>query len=333
MALYFLGIDISKDKFDVALLPEQGNQCRQHSFPNTEQGARALLDWMGKLHVAMEEVHVCQEATSTYGLALATFLHKHGYTISIVNPFQIKHFAQSELRRAKNDKLDAAVIARFCRSHRPGYWQPVASELAELQALVRRLEALEVMRTQEMNRLQVPGTSEAVQHSIRTILGALEAEISLLKEQIHQHFERHTDLKGQRELIDSIKGIGEATATILLAEIGDHRAYASARQLAAQAGLVPTEYRSGASVQGKPQLSKQGNARIRKALYWPAIVAMRTNPLLRPVAESMLARGKPMMVVIGAIMRRLLHLVFGVLKNQRPFDPNYLPVLSGQKGG
>lgn len=326
---FFLGIDIAKDSFAAALLPEQGDLRQNRTFRNTLEGYQSLVDWLTKLGVWADNVHICMEATSTYGQALATFLHEQGYTISIVNPFQIKSFAQSELRRAKNDKQDARVIARFCRSHRPDPWKPLDPALAELQALARRLDALQVMHTQETNRMQVPGTPKAVQDSIATILKALEAEIASIKDQIRQHFERHPHLKGQRELIDSIKGIGETTATILLAEIGDCSVYKSARQLAAQSGMVPTERQSGTSIHGKPHLSKQGNARIRKALYWPAIVAMHHNPLLRPLAERLRAKGKASKVIIAAIMRKLLHLVFGVLKNQKPFDPNYQPALVG----
>lgn len=326
---YFLGIDIAKDSFAAALLPEQGDRCQNRTFRNTVEGCQALVEWLTRLGVSIENVHICMEATSTYGQGLAIFLHEQGYTVSIANPFQIKSFAQSELRRAKNDKQDAGVIARFCRSHRPDPWKPIAPELAELQALARRLDALQVMHTQETNRMQVPGTPKAVQDSIRTILKALEAEMASIKDQIHKHFERHPHLKTQRDLIDSITGIGEATATILLAEIGDYTVYHSARQLAAQSGMVPTERQSGTSIHGKPHLSKQGNARIRKALYWPAIVAMRYNSLLRPLAERLRAKGKPTMVIIAAIMRKLLHLVFGVLKNQKPFDPNYQPANAG----
>jgi transposase len=331
MNRYFLGIDIAKDTFAVALLPEQGNRGQHRTFGNTKEGFQTLLDWQSKLGVSVEDVHVCMEATSTYGQGLASLLHEHGYTVSIVNPYQIKSFAQSELRRAKNDKQDAAVIARFCRSHRPDPWKPAEPALVDLQALARRLDALQIMHTQETNRIQVPNTPEVVQDSIRTILTALEAEIASIQDQIRQHFECHPQLKAQRDLIDSIKGIGESSATILLAEIGDYTAYGSARQLAAHSGLVPTERQSGTSIHGKPQLSKQGNARIRKALYWPAIAAMRFNPLLSPLAERLRQKGKANKVIIAAIMRKLLHLVFGVLKTHKPFDPNYQPAVAGHK--
>ncbi|WP_341732440.1 transposase [Microcoleus sp. EPA2] len=119
-------------------------------------------------------------------------------------------------------------------------------------------------------------------------------------------------------------GLGDLTASILLAEIGDVSDYDNARQLAAYAGLTPCERSSGTSVKGKTRLSCTGNVRLRKALYLPAVVAMRHNPLLKAMSDRLLGRGKVKMQVIGALMRKLVHLAFGILKSQKPFDPNYL---------
>ena len=317
----FLGIDIAKAKFDVALL--RGERSWHRQFPNKPQGFEELQAWLSKLGVT--DLHACMEATSTYGLALATFLYEQDYTVSVVNPFQVKHFAHSELRRTKTDKVDAALIARFCRALHPEPWQPQPPELSALQAFVRRLEALQAMHTQEKNRLQVPGMIEPVQASIRVILEALEVEIATIQRQIEDHLCQYPQLKEQRDLLTSIPGIGETTANVILSEIGDVKMYESARQVAAHAGLTPAQRQSGSSVHGKTSLSKRGDARLRKALYWPAIVALRANPILRRFAERQREMGKAKMVIIAAAMRKLLHLAFGVLKNNKPFDPNYQP--------
>ena len=128
----------------------------------------------------------------------------------------------------------------------------------------------------------------------------------------------------KRELLTSIAGIGRTTANLLLGELSG-RDFQKARQVAAHAGLVPQHRQSGSSVRGRAHLSKKGNARLRRALYWPAIVALRYNPVLAAFASRLLAAGKPKMVVIAAVMRKLLHLAFGVLKHQQPFDPNWMP--------
>ncbi|MCL5962659.1 MAG: IS110 family transposase [Chloroflexi bacterium] len=317
----YLGIDIAKAKFDVALL--RGERSWHHQFTNKPKGFEELQAWLSKLGVT--DLHACMEATSTYGLALATFLYEQDYTVSVVNPFQVKHFAHSELRRTKTDRVDAAVIARFCRALRPEPWQPLPPELSALQAFVRRLEALQAMHTQENNRLQVPGMIEPVQASIRVILEALEVEIVTIQRQIEDHLGQYPQLKEQRDLLTSIPGIGETTANVILSEIGDVKMYESARQVAAHAGLTPAQRQSGSSVHGKASLSKRGDARLRKALYWPAIVALRANPILRRFAERQREMGKAKMVIIAAAMRKLLHLAFGILKNNKPFDPNYQP--------
>jgi transposase len=157
----------------------------------------------------------------------------------------------------------------------------------------------------------------------KTCLAFLDEAIRKIEQQIREHIDRHPDLKAQAELIDSIKGIGLKTAVRLLAEYQDVRGFTSARAMVAYAGLNPQLHESGRTVRGKPRLSKKGAARLRDALYWPAVVGMTHNPVLREFAERLRAHGKPNMVVIGAVMRKLIHLVYGVLKSGKPFDPHY----------
>ena len=269
-------------------------------------------------------MHACLESTGTYGLALAEFLVGQGHVVSVVNPACVKAFADSELSRAKTDRVDAKLIARFCAAMRPARWHPPAPEVRQLQGLVRRLESVQQMLQQERTRLGVPGTSAAVQASLERTVEVLEQELGRLRAQIRDHVDRHPELKRQEELLSSIPGIGEATAQRLLSEMSA-LPFSRAREVAAYAGLVPSPRESGTSVRGRGRLSKRGNARLRRALYWPAIVAMRHNPVLRTFADRLLAAGKPKLVVIAAVMRKLLHLAFGVLKHRRPFDPHWTP--------
>lgn len=252
----------------------------------------------------------------------AEFLFYAGHTVSIVNPARIKGFAKGELIRTKTDKVDAALIARFCVAIRPVAWTPLPEELKELQALLRRLESLMDIYQQEENRLET--ATLAIAASIKEHLEHLQQLIKETKTLISDHFDKHPALKSQRDLLTSIPGIGEQTAAILLAEMGNLDAYDNARQVAAHAGLTPQERSSGSSVHGKARLSRVGNARLRNALYMPAVVAMRYNPLLKTFSQRLLTRGKVKMQVVGAVMRKLLHLAFGILKSQKPFDPNYL---------
>ncbi len=220
-----------------------------------------------------------------------------------------------------NFYVDAALIARFCAAIKPELWKPTAPEIKELQALVRRLDSLQEMVTAEHNRLETATTKVA--ELTQSHLTYLQEQQALIKQLISDHFDKHPELKQQRDLLVSIPGIGAQTAAVLLAEIGRIEDYQNARQLAAHAGLTPSERSSGTSVHGKTRLSCTGNSRLRKALYMPAVVSMRHNPLLKTFSERLLDRGKAKMQAIGAIMRKLVHLAFGILKSQQPFDPNY----------
>lgn len=315
-----LGLDLAKLKFN-ACLARAGGKLRHKVFPNTAAGFAQLSDWLTSQGVG--RVHACMEATGTYGDSLAAYLHERGHAVSRVNPAAIKAYAQSRLSRTKTDRVDAALIAGFCAERRPPTWAPPAPELRELQALVRRLESLVEMRVMEENRLSSGVTVEAVRESVEQLIAHLAEQIRRTETLIRDHIGRHPGLRQKRELLDSVPGIGEATAAVLLAEVPDIKEYRSARQVAAFAGLVPRERQSGSSVRGRVRLSKIGNARLRKALYFPAVTALRCSPFFRQWAEGLRARGKSKMAVIGAAMRKLIHLAYGVLKTGRPFDPEW----------
>jgi transposase len=315
-----LGIDIAKLKFNVCLINLNG-KLKHKLFPNTSAGFEQLSDWLSKQGV--EHVHACMEATGTYGEALSLFLHQAGQTVSVVNPAAIKAFAGSRLSRTKTDRVDAELIARFCLAQEPPAWTPLPQEVRELQALVRRLESLIEMRVAEENRLSAGIAVEIVRQSVEEHLAYLNEQIKRTEELIRQHIKGNPTLKRQSELLGSVPGIAQTTAALLLSEIVDITQYRSARQVAAYAGLVPRERQSGTSVRGRTRLSKIGNARLRKALYFPAITALRCSPFFQAWAEGLLKRGKSKMSVICAVMRKLVHVAYGVLKSGKEFDPQW----------
>jgi transposase len=317
----YLGIDVSKAWLDVLLLREALPVEKGH-FDNSQQGFRQLQHFLKKRKIKM--LHACLEATGYYGAEVALFLHEAGYVVSVVNPARIKAYAESQLNRTKTDAGDAALIADFCRTQQPEAWTPPPLEQQELQALVRHLENLQDMRQQEINRRQAGIPSETILKTLDEHIAFLDQQLADLLRLIHDHVDRHPHLRQQRDLLTSIPGIGDLTAFKLLAEIVDVHAFDSARQLAAFAGLTPRERRSGSSVHGRSRLSKRGSPRLRNALYFPAIVALRHNPILHTFAQRLLAAGKSKMQVVAALMRKLLHLVFGILKSGRPFDPHFL---------
>ena len=323
--LDILGIDISKAKFDVALLKNNSkDKIKSKVFVNNPEGFERLQEWLDSQGVT--KLHGCMEATSIYGNALARFLVAAGYIVSIVNPSRPKAFGRSELSRTKTDRADAKVIARFCAALQPAPWTPPALEIEQLQALVHRLDHLTTMQQQEQNRLET--VDPILVEAITAHIDFLKQQVAQTQQLIREHFDRYPALKAQRDLLISIPGIATATATIILAEIRDVATFESADQLAAFAGLTPQEFSSGSSIHGKPRLSKIGNSRLRKALYLPAIVARRYNPLIQIFCDRLLAKGKSKMAMIGAAMHKLLRQVFGVLKSQQPFDPNFLALPS-----
>jgi transposase len=320
MTEHALGIDISKLKFNVCLINLNG-KLKHKVFPHTSTGFEQLTQWLRKQGV--EHVHACLEATGTYSEPLALFLHESGYSVSLINPAATKAFAASRLSRTKNDRVDAELIARFCQAQQPSAWAPPAREVRELQALVRRLESLIEMRVAEENRLSSGITVEMVRQSVQEHLTYLNQKIKRTEELIRTHINNHPGLKRQSQLLDSIPGIAETTAALLLSEITDIKQYRSARQVAAYAGLVPRERQSGSSVRGRTRLSKIGNARLRRALYFPAITALRCSSFFQAWAKGLQERGKSKMSVICAVMRKLVHVAYGVLKNGKEFDPEW----------
>jgi len=317
----YLGIDVSKAWLDVLLLRD-GLPAEKGQFDNSQEGFGRLHHFLKKRKVKM--LHACLEATGSYGTEVALFLHEAGYVVSVVNPARIKAYAESQLSRTKTDAGDAALIADFCRTQQPELWTPPPPEQRELQALVRHLENLQDMRQQEANRRQAGIPSETLLKTLDEHIAFLDQQSTDLLRLIRDHIERHPHLRQQHDLLTSIPGIGDLTAFKLLAEIVDVHAFDSARQLAAFAGLTPRERRSGSSVRGRSRLSKRGCPRLRNALYFPAIVAQRHNPILHTFAQRLLAAGKSKMQVVAAVMRKLLHLVFGILKSGQPFDPHFL---------
>ncbi len=315
MALAYLGIDISKKTFDVALLSADG-QPKHKKFANDPEGFSQLDIYLkGQL---VTELHACLEATGHYGHALSRHLFEAGHKVSVVNPAGPNAFARAQLSRTKTDKADAIRIAQFCRAHQPHLWTPPREEVATLQALVRRLDSLSQMRQMESQRYE--GAAAPVRASIESVVSFLEEQIAQVEKQIREHVDNDPDLRSQSDLLESIPGIGPKTAAALLCELGDWSRFGSARAAAAYVGLVPRLHESGTSVRGRSSLCKLGNARLRKALYFPAMSGLRYNPVLIAMAARLSLAGKSKMMILGAAMRRLVHLAFGVLKSGKPFD-------------
>ena len=317
-----IGIDISKDSFDMVLRSVRGEAHRV--FANNQKGFTAMIVWVEKQPERIERI--CMEATGSYWEGLAEYLDERGYPVSVVNPYQIKRYGDHLLNRNKTDKADASLIAEFCEKdlERLRRWKPYPAEIKALRSMERRLDELQSMKQQEQNRLKSGVSDPVVIESLEENLKHLEEQIKALKEKIEDHMEQHPDLKAKQRLLTSIPGIGKQTANKLIAEIRDIEDFASASQLAAYAGLSPRQYRSGSSVYKQTRISKQGRSQLRTCMYMPAVVAADHNPIVMDLKRRMLASGHAKMEVIVAAMKKLLHLVYGVLKHGMPFDPDFV---------
>lgn len=225
----------------------------------------------------------------------------------------------SKLSRVKTDKADCELIAYFCQAIQSDLWQPTPLYIQELQQWVRRLNSLIANKNQENNRLD--GASEAVTINISTHIEFLDKQIKEVGELISNHIKRHKNLNDKSKLLDSIPGVGEKTIAVILAFLSVEN-FDSAKQVAAFVGLNPKPRQSGSSVRGVGRISKTGDADLRKAFYMPAVASIRFNPIIKDFAERLGDVEKVKMIVVIAAMRKLLHTIYGVLKNKTPFNKN-----------
>jgi len=317
-----VGCDISKQKFDVALLLAQG-KYRSKVFDNDVSGFKAFVAWLED-HASggLSDAHVCMEATGAYGEQLALFLHDHGVKVSIVNPLRVKRFMESEGIRNKTDAGDAKALARFCEKNELDAWEAPSRSVRALQALVVRLDTLLAMRQSEMNRWDI--AHESVKGSIERVIAALDKTIEEVKAQIHSTIDDDPDLKERKDLLETIPGLGDRTIPQLLAYIGRPERFRSVKTLIAYASLTPRIRKSGSSLNETKGTHPAGHRELKRALYYPAMVAGRYNPLIAPFWARLKAQGKPGKVIVVACMHKLLAIAYGVLKSKKPFDPNYL---------
>ena len=320
---FSLGIDVGKEALELALREGEDTLART-TVPNDLEGHETLLNWLEDRGARPEKTCVCMEASGDFEEAVARFLHEEDYRVSVVNARRIKGYAASQLQRTKTDAADAALIARFGRREDPRPWEPPEAAESRLQELTRARQALKKEKTRTQNRLD-EAEDEAVRRAHRGLLEEIEQQLEDLEEEIEEHVEENPRLESRLSLLETIPGIGLQTAAIVISEIGSPERFESARQVAAYAGLVPSHRESGTSVRGDPQMSKVGNARLRRAMYFPAMTTLRFNLAVKAFGDRLKKRGKEEMVVIGAAMRKLLHICYGVLKSGRPFDASLHP--------
>jgi len=323
--MIIIGIDVSKEKVDCAWLRDiETNKVKTKVLKNKPEGFKSLIEWaLVNTKHPIDEIHFVMEATGIYHEALAYTLHGAGANVSVVNPAYMRSYAKSLGVRSKTDKKDSVVIARYGATQAPTPWQPEPDEIRQLKALITRHEAIEKDIQRESNRLEkaeITQISVEVIDSIKMVIEELTKEKNRIKKLIDDHIDQNPQLKKDRTYLESIPSVGPVVARYMIALIRS-RYFRTAKQCSAFIGLNPVMHESGSSVKGRPHLSKMGNAKIRAKLYMAAVVAIQHNPDIKQQYERLLKNGKSKMAALGAAMRKLVQICFGVLKHQTPYQP------------
>ncbi|HVV73553.1 MAG TPA: IS110 family transposase [Verrucomicrobiae bacterium] len=324
VASSFLGLDVSKASFHAALRFGPQSRVLQRAFANDAGGFAALEHWLRKHSVLLQELHACLESTSRYGEGLALSLHAYVGTVSIVNPRLVKRYGQALNLRAKTDPADARLLAQFCAERHPRPWIPLSPERSALQEMTRRLGQLRAQQIAESNRLEAVRNA-AVRADVEAHMAQLQQRMDQLLALLLAHVRTHSNLHEEATLLQSVPGIGAKSAAALLGELPDDLGahYSHARQLAAHSGLTPQHRQSGQQ-HAPTQLSRIGSSRLRAILYMPALVGARHCPAFAHFRAKLIARGKTPKQAICALMRKLIHIIFGILKHRKPFNPSLL---------
>jgi transposase len=317
----FCGVEVSA-AWLLAELEREGASRTRREFPNTPQGHQALVNWLLALG---RTVRVVMEATGLYGLDLALRLDAEAsIELRVAHPRAVRHFAQAWMKRSKNDPIDAGVLLAFARRRPFQGWARPSQAALTLHALARRLEALTEMPAAEKNRLHAAKLSMAlpvaVMRDLQRSLRSLQRAVHRLTRQAVEVIREDSDLNLRYQRLLTPCGIGPTSAVQILAQLAGLAPHLDVRQGVAQAGLDPRQYSSGTSVHKKTRISKTGNRHLRRALYMPALVAIVHQPHLRGFYEHLLARGKTKMQALVAVMRKLLHAIFGMFKHDQTFD-------------
>jgi transposase len=312
-----LGIDASKQTLDINVVI--GGKPLGKQFANSDQGFRDLIAWLK--HRKLAQVHACIEATGRYSLGVALALHEAGHTVSIVNPAQIRDFVRTRLGRNKTDGVDCAHIRDYCEMFAPPAWRPPSAALRRLCEL-QTMRAGFVASLVEWRNRAGSGVGDATAAALaQATIAHFAVQVEAVDQAIADAIEGDDDLRGKRDLLVSIKGVGDTLAAIILAELPGPDVISSSAQAVAYAGLNPRRFQSGSSINQPTRISKIGNATLRSALFMPAMVAMRHNAAVAALVARLRAQGRlcGKQIVIAA-MRKLLVICFGVLKSGKTFD-------------
>lgn len=313
-----LGIDMAKLTF-VAALRFDPRRVLKAPFDNHARGFRRLQTWL-KSHGVGQQVRVAVESTSIYAEALLTWLHANGYAVFLLNPERVAHYARARGQRNHTDSADAATIAAFIALHEGTPWQPPPPEQKDLRSLTRA--RAQIVACTKSLALQLQTASGPARAHLQNLLAAARRELTAVGRAIAAHLQAHRALREKVRRLMTCKGVGLITAATVVAELPPITAQTDPRTISAWAGLTPRRWQSGPR-EWTTRLARKGNVHLRQALYMPALVAKRYNPLLRAFAQRLAAQGKSSGAILGALSHKMLRILVGLLRSNRDFDPTW----------
>lgn len=325
MTKLYVGIDVAKDKFDVSYTVDGQNIFGYSTFTNEKKGIKKFFKQAESIlkKQNLQDIHFCMEATGIYHCELCEYLQNSAHIVSVVNPVRTKAFSKSLQLRTKNDKVDSQMIVYYAYLHNPPKTPKLPDTIKKFRSLVRYKETLVESRTQEIARLKSSLDSDVKQLINKKIL-FIEKQTRETIAKIQNLIKENEFLNTQMKLLTSVDCVGERVAWVILAEFKfEDIESISPKAMVAHAGLSPREHSSGSCVKGRSHISRIGNASLRKILFLPALGCVKNSNYFSNFYLHLVERGKPKKVAITAVMRKILLISMGVLKNQVPFDPNW----------
>lgn len=330
-----LGIDIGKRELYVCLQESlEGNRrivAQRGPISNNAAGLRKLTDWVGKF-TGHQPVQVVMEATNVYWENAAWHFHQLNWSVSVVNPAQVKYFARSVLRRGKTDAMDAEIIASFGSVMALTLWRPPSETLAVLKQLTRERESVLRTWSQENNHLIALRDAHQVDAKVMTFaqerLALLERQVNDLEQAIKELVQQHTEVQQQLKLLRTIPGIALISAATILAETDGFARLQTGQEISAAAGIAPSPRQSGLRA-GRSRISKTGNARLRRMAYLCALGASKSHSRLGSYYRQLITSGKPPKVALIAVGHKLLRIALAVVKSGEPYQDDFVSAHGG----
>lgn len=312
------GVDVSHSTLDVCYQNNLGKLFHLQ-VGNNNQGFAKILEHTGVGY------HFVMEATGVYYIRLAFYLHSRGCVLSVVNAMAIKRYIQMHLERNKTDKKDAGWICRYAMEQCPPYWEMPDSAYFESKQLYNTIreytEQIKRFNNQLHSLRLLPVPSKDTIKSLEKVIVCMEKEIKQLEQKLQLQLGQWQP--EQLKSVSSVKGIGKRAAAMLIVFTQGFKHTQNHRQLISFAGLAPTQYSSGSSIQGKPRIYKRGGKNLRDVLYMCAMNAMKTNAACKALYERLRTNGKTGKQALIAVCNKLLKQVFAVAKNNSLYQPNY----------